>query len=413
MLLLALSLLACDGDKSPVDSSSNAEVSYHGDVRPLLEKHCTRCHEDGGLGVGDFTDEDHVLAFADRMLARASEGTMPPTVSEPECHDFLGSDQMTLDDAELSVLERWVEQGLAMGDPADYVAPEIVEPALEGADLELMMQAAYTPTWWDEANPGNEYRCFVLDPGVDGDFFITGMHPIVDQVSIAHHAVLFTADRSALSEQWTDPAGYDCIGGGGPEDGIIAAWAPGMVPVEFQDGYGLRVPDSQVLVLQMHYFRSGPDADNRPDLSGYALRTAPAVQREIYMVPLGIFDFAIPPDNASYTDSDTFTNNFYDLVIHGVFPHMHRLGTSYSVTLDYGGGEEQCVVAGDYDFDNQLFYMFEEPINFEAGTTVRYECTWDNSAENPERVTDEPVTTRYGERTDEEMCFFFTYISAG
>ncbi|MCB9746271.1 MAG: hypothetical protein H6740_27090 [Alphaproteobacteria bacterium] len=414
MPLLILSLLACAGKDASDDSAQAlSDVSYHGDVRPLLEKHCTRCHEEGGLGVGDFTDEAHVTAFADRMLARAEAGTMPPTVSDPECHDFAGSDQMTLDDAELGVLQAWVEGGLEMGSPADYSAPEIVEPALVDADMELMMQAAYSPSWWDEGNPGNEYRCFVLDPGEPEDFFITAMHPVIEQASIAHHAVLFLAPRRDLDERWTGDAGYDCIGGGGPEDGIIAAWAPGMVPVEFGEGYGLRVSSDEVLILQMHYFRSSADADGLQDLSGYALRTAPSVDKEIFLAPLGIFDFAIPAGAESYTDADSFPNNYYNLNIHGVFPHMHRLGTSYSMTLEDEDGDETCVVAGDYDFDNQLFYMFEEPIEFDVGTTAHYECTWDNSAENPDRVTETPVTTHYGERTDEEMCYFFTYVSGG
>ena len=55
---------------------------------------------------------------------------------------------------------------------------------------------------------------------------------------------------------------------------------------------------------------------------------------------------------------------------------------------------------GSYDFSNQLTYQWPEPIDFRPGDRLEYSCTWDN------HNGDSVVT--YGERTDEEMCFFFT-----
>ena len=55
-------------------------------------------------------------------------------------------------------------------------------------------------------------------------------------------------------------------------------------------------------------------------------------------------------------------------------------------------------------------YMFKEPVRVENGSTIHIECTWDNSASNPNQYSDPPQTVYYGERTDEEMCFSFTYV---
>ena len=49
--------------------------------------------------------------------------------------------------------------------------------------------------------------------------------------------------------------------------------------------------------------------------------------------------------------------------------------------------------------------------DFSPGDTVKVTCTWDNSAENPNQQNDPPVDVGFGEHTDDEMCFGFTYVA--
>lgn len=406
MLALAL-LVACKPDPTP-----GAVPTWYADAKPVVDQHCVRCHTEGGLGVGDFTDPDQAVAFGERMVARAEAGEMPPPTTDPACRDFEGSEHMRLDDAELDVLRAWVDGGRALGDPADDPEVEVLIPALEDPDLELRLDAPYTPTWWDSSNPGNEYRCFLVDPGLDEDVFITAMHPIVDQDALMHHIVVYSlAEQDIPAEYWAE-GGVDCIGGSALDtEGMLTAWAPGMMPVEFPEGRGMRIEAGHVLVLQMHYFRAGPQSDGLADQSGYAFQLADSVEREVYMAPLGVQDFRIPAGDAAYTDGDTLRNTFgVDLTLYGVFPHMHQLGAHYSLWVE-DGGQTECLLEGDYDFDNQLTYMYREPASFPQGSELGFSCTWDNSTDNPNLPYDEPVETRYGERTDEEMCYFFTFYA--
>ena len=86
---------------------------------------------------------------------------------------------------------------------------------------------------------------------------------------------------------------------------------------------------------------------------------------------------------------------------------MHVLGTAYEMKT-----ENECLVASDrYDFDNQLTYMFDQPIFLAPETKFSLSCTWDNSTNNPNLIIDPPVDVGYGERTDEEMCYVFTLAS--
>jgi hypothetical protein len=393
-------------------------LTFHQDVRPLLEDHCWRCHYEGGQGPGDFTKPENVVALAPAIMAAIDDKRMPPPVSDPGCRDYLSAERMALAPGARDTIARWISDGMVLGDaPAQVAAPD-PEPTLKDPDLTLTLAQGYAPTYADPRNAGNEYRCFALEHGQTEPFFITGLHPIVDQDSIVHHVVLAKTKRAALPPETTQAAGQDCIsdmsalGDGSDGGGIFAAWAPGMEPVLFEDA-GIKVAPDEVFVLQMHYYFSGPDAQGLVDRSGYALKTAPTVKNEIRMAPLGTGDFLIPAGDLAYTAEGVIDDIPVELTVWGVFPHMHVLGWQYAMSFG-PEGEEQCLLQAErYDFGNQLTYMFKEPVVIPARTPIRFSCTWNNSTSNPSLIHNPPIDVAYGERTDEEMCYAFTYFSIG
>ena len=395
-----------DTDDSPIEDTSSAtgDTTWYADVQPMLATHCTRCHHEGGLGPGDFTDPDIVMPLADAMLAAIDDGRMPPAASDPSCQPYEGSDILTLPSSARDTLAAWITGDKPMGSPEDATPTKVVSGELVEPDFLMPMPEPYAPTYGDDRNPGNEYRCFALDPGEAAGRYITSMAPTVDQESLVHHVVLFSVPKDELDERYTGPQGWDCIDGegGSATDGMIAAWAPGMLPIEFPENTGLPVPEDSYLVLQMHYFANGGAEPGTADQSGYAFNLADSVSSVVYLAPLGNYSFRIPAGNAYHTVTDTFRNTYTDFTVLGMFPHMHKLGTRFNAKILHEDGAETCLVDGVYDFDNQMTYMFSDPPAFKTGDTVEYSCTWDNS-EGTNQVT-------YGERTDEEMCFFFTFV---
>jgi hypothetical protein len=124
------------------------------------------------------------------------------------------------------------------------------------------------------------------------------------------------------------------------------------------------------------------------------------------MVPLGIQDFVIPAEEESYLVSDSFSIPVA-FKIWGVFPHMHVLGSGYELSTD-----DQCLIASDkYDFNNQLTYMYDQPVQIEADANLNISCTWNNASNNPNLLHSPPIDVMYGERTDEEMCYMFSLLS--
>lgn len=402
---------------TPPNNTSTGELTYHADIKPMLSQYCTRCHYNGGQGPLDFTTPENVTALSDLIADAIGSGRMPPPVADPSCVDYHNSERMVVTPEAKQMLADWIAGGKVIGEDDGVSAGPPTYATIEEPDLELRLPEPYTPTYQDMDNANNEYRCFALEHGRDANFYITAMHPIVDRPEIVHHVVLAKTSRDKLDPGVAMASGKDCIddmgalGDFGDGGGIIGAWAPGMDPVVFEDA-GLEIKADDVFVLQMHYYSSGGETDGLSDNSGYAMEIADDVRNKILMAPLGKFDFQIPPNEEDYSETAEISLPV-PVTLWGVFPHMHVLGKAYA--MDFGQeGEEECLLDGDrYDFNNQLTYMFKEPVYITGNTPIRLTCTWNNSVSNPDLVHMPPVPVGYGERTDEEMCYAFSYISLG
>ena len=395
-----------------VDPVVEPEVTYYRDIEPVIDRWCVRCHRPDGPGSADFTDPGVVSVLAEYMLDRIDVGEMPPPVADPDCRPYWGHEELTLPLEARDLIARWIELEKPLGDEADRATdtPER-NIELEGADLEVRLEVPYTPTFTDPSDPGNEYRCFALEHGRSEDFFITGLAPLLDQERLVHHIVLFRISEDSLWPDYDPAVGVDCI-----DDmdesvlGMIAGWAPGAVPIEFPQGTGIKILADQRIGIQIHYFQNGEAGLS--DQTGYSFRTATEVDDEVRLVPIGTTNFNIPAGDDNFSRSGSWSMPLgIAPIVHGVFPHMHVLGKSYSMWKESSDGVRECIVdMPRYDFDNQQSYLFEWPLELEADDRIHFKCTWDNSAENPDQLQDPPQNVRYGERTDEEMCFGFTFI---
>lgn len=402
---------------------SDETVTWNNRVEDIVDENCVRCHQPNGVGPGDFTDLEDVVVLAPLMLQRIDAGEMPPPAADPECYDYHNSDTLFMPVEDRNDFARWVDGGLPIGEKIATEASsenDAATPRIFQGDLDVVLPP-FTPTYTEN---GNEYRCFALDHGRDETFYVTALDALIDQSSVVHHVVLSKRRDTELGEEYGSPDGVDCIDQSGDiAYGMLAGWAPGAAPVEFPEGYGLRIEPNDKIIIQMHYYRSGPNVDGLVDQSGYTFRTTTEPVTEVEMYPYGDGGFRIPAGDPSYTHNvdieipeeidlgNDLIIEVPPLLIHGSFPHMHVLGSGYHMKVESLNGDKQCLLKGDFDFHNQYTYMFKEPIRIEPGDTISFSCTWNNSVENPNQINDPPQDVYYGERTDEEMCFAFSYVT--
>ncbi len=393
--------------------TTKTDVTWTRDIQPIVEQNCVRCHNAQGQGTGDFTDYETVKTLADSIITAIDMGTMPPPAADPNCHSYLDSDKMHLQTESRNQIARWIENETPYGREEDAKTYDRTEITLQDPDLIVKLKAPYVPSFDNEENLGNDYRCFSIEHNQTETFYITDLHPTIDQKGLVHHIVLAKATDAGILEGSTEPDGVDCINGASfvsgdfSEFGMLGAWAPGMSPVRLDDNAGMLVQPDEYIVLQIHYFLSDNVPINTPDQSGYAFNiTKEAPEHVIQMAPLGITDINIPAGEEAHTLESSFSLPL-NVNLWGVFPHMHILGDGYQMKIG-----DQCIVESDkYDFNNQLTYMFSNPIEITAGEEISWSCTWNNSTSNPNLIHSPPIDVNYGERTDEEMCFAFSLIS--
>jgi hypothetical protein len=398
-----LFVAACSGES--VTAKPGSAPTYHQEVAPVLAENCLVCHRDGGIAPISFEDYETARAWAPLIKAATASRTMPPWIvsDRSDCQSYAHS--RALRDDEIALLGAWADAGAPEGEPA--APPATPEPTdLDDPSVILDAGADYTP----RADLEDDYRCFVVDPAVAGDRFLTAYQVHPDAVEEVHHVVLYAIDSDAEEakahelDAAEDGPGYTCFGGAGTGGGrVLAVWTPGTGATRYPAGTGLRLFAGRELVMQIHYNRP-----TRADRSSIALELASAVAAEAILTSVADPSLSLPPGQASVKQTAAWPVPplAAPVKLRGVYPHMHRLGTKLRVFWDRGADSTCLVDVPRYDFDWQEFFFYEDAITLAppGGGHLRIECEFD--------TRDATAPVHFGEGTGDEMCiaaFYATY----
>jgi hypothetical protein len=426
--LPVLATAACGG----AESEPTTPVTWHTDIRPIVEQRCATCHQPGGVGPTDFTDtsdwEGGPATWAAAASAAVASGAMPPWMPSDDCHAI--EDDRGLTDAQRALFAAWAEQDHAVGEEADYVAPApevrpMVDRKAEWGAPDVVLSSP-VPYDISTAQP-DDYRCIVLDHEFPVDTWLRGVEVVPDQRAWVHHLILyqFSPDQveALLAEDAQTPEiGYPCFNN--PNAETMMAWAPGQNGEFLPEGVGRYVKAGSKWVAQIHYNTLGADpADVPADQTSVEIWEYDAQpERAVLTVPFANMGIRLPagdPDvveRDDFTVSDIFGQLPFDLPLMGVMAHMHQLGTAISLEAKTPGEGSTCLVdIPRWDFNWQQSYYFPEDDWFSASsdTTFKMTCRYDNSAANQIVVNGESLEPRdvfWGENTTDEMCL--TYLLA-
>jgi hypothetical protein len=94
------------------------------------------------------------------------------------------------------------------------------------------------------------------------------------------------------------------------------------------------------------------------------------------------------------------------------WPHMHNLGKEMKVWASLPDDRAVPIVwIPEYDMHWQQIYELNKPLALPEGSYINLIAYYDNSADNPENPYDKPRTNRFGQRADDEMCYFYYYYT--
>lgn len=386
----------------PAFAFGENEVTFAEHIAPIVFNNCATCHRPGEPTPFSLTDYSSVKRRA-RTIARVTEERyMPPWHVDEEWGDFRG--KLSLTDQEIALIGKWVEAGAPEGDPAKTPAlPDFPEGwSLGEPDLVVEMEEAFEVY----AEGKDIYRYFALPLNLDEDKWVKAVEVRPSARSVVHH-VLFFLDSSGKARELDGADGTPGFRRRGfRQSGSLGAWAVGGMPLALDDGYALPIKKGNDLVLQTHFHPSGKVEREKTKIGLYFADEKPDKQLLEFMVPpvyAMLTGLNVGPDESNYELRDhMIVPEDMDLIT--VWGHAHQICTSMECRATLPDGTEKKLFRiGEWDFNWQGQYAYEEPVRLPKGTRIETLITYDNSADNPFNPNSPPRRIYWGEESTDEM----------
>ena len=307
VLVVAVAALVARSGSTTSTAAGSVGPTYYRDVAPILDAKCASCHRIGGIAPFALTTAADARAHAAGIASLTKAGLMPPWMPGSDSAPIIGRERRRLTAVELATLARWADAGAPAGNPADRHSQPTFGAGLSGPGMTvtLMPPKAYSP---HAAGGGiDDYHCFLLDPKLKQDEFVTGALIKPQRTGSVHHVILYDAEgaQAAAATQLNAAhggAGWSCFGGPnlpldinapGALDRLgqppwIAAWVPGHTTNALPKGTGVLLHRGAKIVMQVHYNLITASSADR---SSAQLRLRPATAK---LIPLETHLVAAP-----------------------------------------------------------------------------------------------------------------------
>jgi mono/diheme cytochrome c family protein len=384
------------------------DVTYAEHVAPILNENCVTCHRPGEVAPMSLLTYEDARKWARSIGEEVSERRMPPWHAAPGLREY--TNDRSLDEAEIDVIQRWVAARSPRGDEALTPPSPTFDDGWQLGEPDLVL--SWDSPYQISAEGDDEYRCFVLDPKFEEDQWVDVIEVIPGNRTIDHHIVIYVDQGGSIATRRDEAEpgeGYTCFGGPGFAAYMVPGWGPGYLASETPEGSGYLLQAGAKIVVQVHYHKNGIAGE---DLTRVGLRFARRPTQKVlyngYVLGLAL---QIPPGEANYTVTGRTTVR-EDITVHSIVAHMHYLGKAMDIWADLPDGTRvDLVTVPRFDFYWQTQYLLAEPQRLPEGSVVHMKATFDNSPESPYQHSDPPRLVTFGEQTTDEMAvavFFHT-----
>ena len=414
VFMLAAPSLAADTSPRP--------VTFSRDVAPIFQEKCQQCHQPNSIAPMSLITFENSRPWAKSIKQRVLTRQMPPWHIDPSVgvHEF--KNDMSLTDAQIDTIVRWVDAGAPEGDPRDLPpAKKLVTdnewqgvrdgfgpPDLVIKSSEYTMPAQHQDVWYRPMSdiPLTEPRWARM----------VEIRPTqLKGRRIVHHSIAYlvlnndpdavnTGTANGFATAAADPRPIDLVN----RRPQLMEWAIGKGYDLFREGTGKLMLPGEKISWDQHLHAVGEEITSGSEIGIWFYPKGQEPKKRSYLIAftgLRKQEFVdIPPNSVVQTEGFTVLKE--NTLITNFQPHFHLRGKAMQVEAILPDGTNQIVsYVGKFNFNWMTNYIYTDdaaPV-FPKGTVIHVSAWYDNTRANPFNP-DPDQWVGYGDRTVDEMA---------
>lgn len=376
--------------------------TFSADIAPILQRSCQSCHNENGIGPMPLVTYEEVRRFAPLIELRVESRAMPPWHLDRTTGIREYQNDVSLSDAEIQTIVRWVDADTPEGDSARlppplefpggnawHVGEWLGPPDVVLSSTPYTVKANGQDQWW---SPVLEFEGFdeprwlraaEFKPSYPlGKRVVHHGHAYYQQSGRQTPVTLYGVGRSW--EMFSENTGMKLDAG--PAN---IRWSLHYFPIQEE------VPDD-VVEVGLWFYPPGEEPE---------FETAGEVRfvvDQMRGLPRGA-DILIPPHGYQTLQSVHVLDSAVQ--IHSFRPHMHMRGSGMSMEAIYPDGRREVLSNVDkYNHNWQISYQYADHVQplLPKGTVLLFHAFFDNTANNPINPDPDQWVVR-GQRGVDEM----------
>ncbi|PWU06755.1 MAG: hypothetical protein C5B51_11630 [Terriglobia bacterium] len=420
MLSPLIVLFAQMAGAEPSNIASQQQVTFSKDVAPIFQAKCQECHQPNSIAPMSLITYKEARPWARSIKERVLTRQMPPWHIDRSVGVQKFKNDMSLTDAQVNTIVRWVDGGAVEGDSKDLPPPKPLvtdnewkavrdgfgQPDLIIRSPEFTMPADHQDVWFRPMSdiPINEPQWAKL----------VEIRPTnLKGRRILHHSIAYLVlkdDPDAVSTGTANgpgrrgDAGADLVN----RRPQLMEWAIGKGYDLFRPGTGKLILPGEKISWDQHIHAVGEEITAGSEIGVWFYKKGEEPKKRSYLIGFTGLRQAqsldIPPN--SFAQTEGFTVLKENTLIENFQPHFHLRGKSMQVEAILPDGGSQIVsYVGNFNFNWMTNYIYADdaaPV-FPKGTVIHVTAWYDNTKANKNNP-DPDQWVGYGDRTVDEMA---------
>ncbi len=398
--------------ESEVAGADGKPITFAKDVAPILQKNCQTCHRPGSIGPMSLLTYESVRPWASVIKQRVQSRTMPPWHLDKTVGIQEFKNDISLSDADIATIARWVDTGAPLGNRADLPPPVEWPDHLNtwkfaevyGRPPDLVIQ-----------NPPFKLHAKGLDQWPELEAPLTGLDE--ERWMMAIEARPVTPETRYVFHHGGPSLRQD-----GENTGLMNSPA-GKVGEILPEDAGKLIKPGATVRYSFHLWPIGKEVDV---VMQWGLWFYPKGEKPKYVTPgevqvashhgsrgtLRAHDMLIPPHSTAMLRGVRVIDK--PTRIHSVRGHMHMRGKYQTLEAIYPDGRREILNKIDFQHQWHTAFVYADHVQpLLPKGTVLITTSWHDNTLNHAENPDPNQWVSYGQRSVDDMAHMWvgmTYV---